>query len=251
MGRYRQAFRRARRLSAAVALGAVLGACATTAVRTSLPVTWWPSPNFSERRPDYIVLHHTGSSSVTTALATLTNPDKAVSAHYLIAPDGKIYQLVDEAARAWHAGDSRWGSLTDLNSTSIGIELVNDGSTAFPPEQITALLALIADICRRDHIPPSHVVGHADIAPARKLDPSALFPWDVLAAAGFGLWCDPPYPEAPAEFDVLRGLQAIGYDVSDPDAALRAFRLHYNPGAVAGAPSGRERALVQCLAGRL
>jgi N-acetylmuramoyl-L-alanine amidase len=195
------------------------------------------------------VLHHTGSSTAQSALLTLSNPDKQVSAHYLIARDGKIFQLVDERARAWHAGDSRWGTVTDLNSASIGVELDNDGEQPFPPEQIRALVALLTDICGRYRIPPSHVIGHADVAPGRKVDPSALFPWDALGAAGFGLWCKPPYPPAPDNFDVLLGLQSIGYDVTDPGAALRAFRLHFNPGETSGDPTEQERGLVQCLAG--
>jgi N-acetylmuramoyl-L-alanine amidase len=215
-----------------------LAACGPEPIRTSLPSTWRPSPNFNERRPNFIVIHHTGSSDAMSALATLSDPRKEVSAHYLIARDGRIFQLVDERSRAWHAGDSGWGPITDVNSASIGIELDNNGAEPFPDGQIAPLIALLTDIAAREHIPPTHVVGHADVAPGRKTDPSALFPWGTLAAAGFGLWCDPPYPPAPESFDLLLGLKAIGYDISDPDAALRAFRLHYRPRATSRPEAG-------------
>ena len=128
---------------------------------------------------------------------------------------------------AWHAGVARWGADTDVNSSSIGIELDNDGAEPFAQAQIASLLALLADLKARYHIPTANFVGHGDIAPGRKVDPSRWFPWRTLAAAGFGLWCDPPFAPAPQPFDDATGLQALGYDVSDLEAAVRAFNRHY------------------------
>jgi len=180
------------RLSAAVVILLVGAACAPDIQRTTLPSQWQPSPNYSARRPNLVVIHHTGSASVERALATLTDPARGVSAHYVVALDGRILQLVDERMRAWHAGESRWGNETDVNSASIGIELDNDGDEPFPRAQMDALLRLLADVTERHRIPAINVVGHADVAPGRKADPSPWFSWRELAVRGFGLWCDDP-----------------------------------------------------------
>ena len=148
-----------------------------------------------------------------------------------MARDGTIYQLVDEWARAWHAGASYWGGSGDLNSASLGIEVDNDGMEPFPPAQIDALLALLKDISARHRIPVANYLGHGDVAPGRKVDPSALFPWRTLAQAGFGLWCDPPFPAPPATFDAGLGLQALGYDVRDPDAAIGCLQAPLRAGS--------------------
>jgi len=203
------------------------GACAQAPQRAGVPSTWYPSPNFDERRPDMVVIHHTSDDTPEQALATLADPLRQVSAHYLVARDGAIYQLVDERKRAWHAGISRWGAQTDVNSASIGIELDNDGEEPFADAQIAALLALLADLKARYDIPTANFVGHGDVAPGRKVDPSRYFPWRTLAQNGFGLWCDPPYDAPPELFDVATSLQAFGYDVSDLDAAVRAFNRHF------------------------
>src|SRR5690606_37171317 len=153
------------------------------------------------RRPGYVILHHTTNDDVERALRTLTDPAREVSAHYVIARTGEVYQLVDERHRAWHAGRSQWGGDYDLNSSSIRIELDNSGDEPFPSAQIDALLRLLADIRSRYGLPPANVLAHADVAPGRKVDPSAWFPWRLLAQHGFGLWCDPPFPPAPEGFD--------------------------------------------------
>jgi N-acetylmuramoyl-L-alanine amidase len=217
---------RAKARPAFVLLLVLLAGCAGPQ-RAGIPTTWHPSPNFDERRPALVVIHHTSDATAAKALATLADPARQVSAHYLVDRDGSIYQLVDERKRAWHAGVSRWGADTDVNSASIGIELDNDGAEPFPAAQIDSLLALLADLKSRYHIPTANFVGHGDVAPGRKVDPSRYFPWAVLARNGFGLWCDPPYPPAPEPFDVATELQALGYDVSDLDAAIRAFNRHY------------------------
>jgi len=204
----------------------LLAACAAPR-QAGVPTTWYPSPNFDERRPNLVVIHHTSDATREQALATLTDPAREVSAHYLVARDGTVYQLVDETKRAWHAGVSRWGADTDVNSSSIGIELDNDGAEPFADAQLASLLALLADLKARYHIPTANFVGHGDVAPGRKVDPSRWFPWRTLALAGFGLWCDPPLAPAAQPFDDATELQALGYDVSDLDAAIRAFNRHY------------------------
>jgi N-acetylmuramoyl-L-alanine amidase len=236
-----------------------LAACAPAPMRTgtSLPADWTPSPGFNERRPNFVVLHHTTNETAARALATLTNPALDVSAHYLVGRDGRLYQLVDERMRAWHAGASNWGGVTDMNSASIGIELDNTGTEAFADAQIYSLLALLADLRARYKIPAANVIGHGDIAPGRKVDPSYLFPWRRLAAAGFGLWCEPPYLPVAAGSDDAVLLQAVGYDTTDLAAAISAFRRHFrgDPALVLANSAAvgldeEERALAQCLAAR-
>ena len=229
---------------------AALAACAPLPQRAGIPTEWRPSPNFNERKPDYVILHHTGDDTVEQALRTLTNPLLEVSAHYLIGRDGSIYQLVDERMRAWHAGESKWGADSDINSASLGIELDNDGHEPFAAAQIAALLRLLADIEERYHIPSANFLGHGDIAPQRKVDPSRYFPWQTLAARGFGLWCDPPYPQAPPLFDTALGLRALGYDTEDPAAALRAFKRHFLSEDDASDLDDAGRNLLYCLDGK-
>jgi len=214
----------------AVVLAISLAGCATTTIapQRSALAQWSPSPNFNARRAELIVLHHTGLPDVDTARRVLSEGGSSrVSAHYLIAADGRIIQLVDDGARAWHAGQSHWGSITDVNSASIGIELDNDGTKPFAPAQINALLSLLGDLTTRLGIPKEAVVGHGDIAPGRKDDPNRYFPWALLAQRGFGLWYDTPLIPAPPNFDTIAALALIGYDVSRPRAAIVAFHRHY------------------------
>ena len=200
----------------AVFLLVMMAACAPLHRGQGDGAQWLPSPNFDQRRPNFVVLHQTSNNNAATALATLTDPRRRVSVHYLIGRDGVVMQLVDESARAWHAGDSWWGGMSDLNSASIGIELDNTGDEPFAEPQVLALLALLEDLRARHRIPAANVLGHGDVAPGRKVDPSRLFPWQRLAQRGFGLWCDAPAAAAPVGFDALLGLQGLGYDVSAP-----------------------------------
>jgi len=209
-----------------ILLAFLLGACSHNPL-----ASWVPSGNFNKRQAVVIVVHSTEQKSVKASLDTLRsrNAQGKVSAHYLIGRDGKIYQLVSEKRRAWHAGGGSWGNITDLNSASIGIELDNDGASDFPHSQIDALVVLLGDLCDRLDIPRRQVIAHADLAPTRKTDPGARFPWRTLAQAGFGRW---PTPEAlavePAPgFDPWLALRALGYRLDDRQAALRAFRLHF------------------------
>src|SRR5690606_34204508 len=156
-----------------------------------------------------------------------------VSSHYLVGDDGRIYQLVDESRRAWHAGGGRWGTMTDLNSASVGIEIDNDGSEPFTDAQIASLLVLLEDICKRHGIPRTAVIAHADLAPTRKRDPGAHFPWATLAEAGFGLWPDGELVDPPPDFDPWMALRLLGYSLADTTphderaAAVRAFHRHF------------------------
>lgn len=228
-----------------------LGACAPLPQTRTDGVIWRPSPNFDQRRPNFVILHHTTNDTAARALNTLTDPRREVSAHYLVARDGTIYQLVDDSSRAWHAGESYWGGQSDLNSASLGIELDNTGSEEFAERQIASLLGLLERLRDRHRIPPENILGHGDVAPTRKVDPSYRFPWGVLAASGFGQWCDEATPPpAPDGFDSILGLQALGYDVASPDAARRAFRRHFAANDGNGELSADENALLQCLIDR-
>jgi len=207
---------------------ALLTACGHTPPRNPL-ATWVPSPNEDVRRPNLIVIHFTEQDSVQQSLDTLRsrNSGGPVSAHYLIGADGRNYQLVSDERRAWHAGAGSWGSFTDLNSASIGIELDNDGKSPFAEAQIQSLLVLLEDLCTRLRIPRSQIIGHQDLAPTRKPDPGPLFPWKRLADAGFGRWPAADAPPAPDGFDPWTALRLIGYPLDDRAATVRAFRNHF------------------------
>ena len=228
-----------------------------------------PSPNFDARRapPDMIVLHYTGMASGEAALARLRDPAAQVSAHYLVEEDGRVFALVDEARRAWHAGVSSWQGAADTNARSIGIEIVNPGHELgyrpFPAPQIQAVIALVGDIRERWTIEDGFILGHSDVAPRRKLDPGELFPWSELAVAGHGLWVEPPPAPGPelavgAEglgVLVLRGaLARLGYDVPaqgpfDDDLAtvVTAFQRHWLQIRCDGVADGDTRARLMAL----
>ncbi len=214
---------------------------------TALPAQHRPSPNFDERRPNFVIIHHTSNDNIEHSLRVLTSPTPRVSAHYLLARDGRIYRLVDERQRAWHAGASFWGGQRDLNSASIGIELDNNGNEPFAEPQMRALLALLGDLKSRHNIPAENFLGHGDIAPGRKVDPSHFFPWRRLAGEGFGLWCDPPYPAVPADLDTLTLLQAFGYNVWNLDAAAAAFKRRFVPEDPSPQMTERDRSVLYCL----
>lgn len=224
-----------------------LGACAPLPSGQGDGTRWQPSPNFDQRRPNFVILHQTSNATAEKALSTLTDPQRKVSAHYLIGRDGTVIQLVDESARAWHAGESWWGGGTDLNSASIGIELDNTGDEPFAEVQIDALLTLLDDLRARYRIPWTNYLAHGDVAPGRKVDPSRLFPWRRLALQGFGLWCETPAVSAPAGFDTLTGLQALGYDIVSPEAARAAFRRHFAASEGNDELAPAEQALLYCL----
>ncbi len=228
-------------------LAITLAACTPAPVKTPLAERWLGTPNFDARRPNFVVIHHTSDATAGIALNTLTDPARAVSAHYLIDRDGTLYQLVDERRRAWHAGKSQWGNDTDFNSSSLGIELDNNGEEPFAEAQIVALLALLEDIEKRYAIPAANFIGHADVAPTRKNDPSRYFPWRRLAQRGYGLWCDTPPSELPPGFDSVLSLRALGYDVSDLSAAVQAFKLHFIQDESPPVLSESDKRMLDCL----
>jgi len=218
----------ARRILAIAALTVLLAACAHSGPRNPL-ATWVPSKNFDERRPVVIVLHYTEQDSVEQSLDTLRsrNSGGRVSSHYLLGKDGKIYQLVSDAKRAWHAGAGSWGAITDVNNASIGIEIDNDGKSPFPDAQIDSLIVLLRDLTTRLRIPPTQIIGHSDLAPTRKIDPGPLFPWKRLHDAGFGLWPADATQDPPAGFDPWLALQAIGYSTDNRADTVRAFHHRF------------------------
>ena len=219
-----------------------------------------PSPRHETRRGrgvvDTLVLHYTGLPTLEDALAHLTGPQGEVSCHYVVDVDGRVLQLVPESLRAWHAGVSAWAGETDINSCSIGVEIVNCGHDAgypdFPEMQIAATIALCRDIVERHRLRPDRVLGHSDVAPQRKRDPGEKFPWQALALGGVGLWV-PPAPildDVPAlargarnpPVGALKALLAFyGYELAVDDqfddateAVVTAFQRHFRPARVDG-----------------
>jgi N-acetylmuramoyl-L-alanine amidase len=188
---------------------------------------WVGTVNFNLRKPNFIILHHTAQDSIQQTLKTFTLKRTNVSAHYVIGRDGKVIHMLNDYLRAWHAGNGSWGKDTDLNSSSLGIELDNNGVEPFSDSQINSLLALLTKLKKDYNIPTQNIIGHADIAPSRKKDPSALFPWKLLAINGFGIWPDDELPCPPPEFNVEQGLRVIGYNTKNLSAAIMAFKLHY------------------------
>lgn len=223
----RRSIMRARLLLSA-ALVLLLASCAHAPPRNPL-ARWVPSPNHNAREAILVVIHATTQDSVEESLETLrtANSGGPVSAHYLVGRDGALYQLVAEDLRAWHAGPGAWGTISDVNSASIGIELDNNGTDPYPSGQIDSLLKLLADICKRNGIPREQVIGHSDMAPTRKIDPGAQFPWARLAQEGFGRWPRTPLVDPPAGFDPAVALRLLGYSSDDHVAMIRAFHLHY------------------------
>ena len=214
-----------------------------------------PSPNFDERdRPvSLIVLHYTGMTDAASAIQRLRDPEAKVSCHYLVAEDGQVLRMVAEEKRAWHAGRSYWRGMTGLNGCSIGIEIVNPGHEfgyrPFPDEQVDALIPLVADIKERHSITRGNIVGHSDIAPARKQDPGELFPWGRLARLRLALprptrnLLDPNWTDS----GFLLALERFGYDVSDPLAAVVAFQRRFRPELIDGTIDGECRAILLAL----
>lgn len=217
-----------------------------------------PSPSHDARRgerPDILLLHYTGMATPEAAIERLCDPEAKVSCHYVVLEDGKVLQLVPEGMRAWHAGLGSWEGEGDVNSRSIGVEIVNRGHDFdypdFPEGQIAAVIALCRDICERTGIVPEKVLAHSDVAPARKRDPGEKFPWDRLAVAGVGHFV-PPVPigdlggwtqghegDRVEELQSLLALYGYGVEISGVfDAAtaacVRAFQLHFRPGRIDG-----------------
>lgn len=211
-----------------------------------------PSPNWDERTLpiSMVVLHYTGMQTAEEALERLCDPEAKVSAHYLIEEDGTLHRLVREDRRARHAGVSHWRGITDCNSASIGIELVNPGHEwgyrPFPDAQMAKLLPLLAGIVQRYDIPRANVVGHSDVAPQRKEDPGELFDWELLAAHRLALRTPRVTMPSPFENDgaFFLALERWGYDISDTAAAMRAFQRRWRPHIIDGRVDGECSAIL-------
>ena len=232
----------------------------------------FPSPNHGERkdgqRPSILLLHYTGMPDEGEALQRLCNPLAEVSAHYFVFGDGRVWQLVPEARRAWHAGASSWAGERDVNSASLGIEIAHPGHEGglppFPEAQIEAVIALCRDLVRRWTIRADHVLAHSDVAPGRKQDPGEVFPWDRLHAAGIGHWV-PPTPVRDGRFlargeqgQPIEALQAMlalyGYGLAitgefdaSTEAVVAAFQRHFRPERVDGVADASSIATLHAL----
>ena len=214
-----------------------------------------PSPNFDARTLpiSMVVLHYTGMTDGASAINRLADPEAKVAAHYVVAEDGQIIRMVDEANRAWHAGKSWWRGISDVNSASVGIEIVNPGHEfgyrPFPHVQVESVIRLVAGIVARYGITRGNVVGHSDVAPARKEDPGELFPWHQLAKLRLALprptknLMDPHWSDA----GFLLALERFGYDVTDGPAAVRAFQRRFRPELMDGIIDGECRAILLAL----
>ncbi|WP_375382145.1 N-acetylmuramoyl-L-alanine amidase [uncultured Sphingomonas sp.] len=221
----------------------------------SSAITDAPSPNHDARTApvSMIVLHYTGMESAGAALARLRDPEAKVSAHYLVDEDGAVVRLVDEDRRAWHAGRSHWRGITDVNSASVGIEIVNPGHEfgyrPFPDVQVEAVIRLVHAIKDRHAITRGNIVGHSDVAPARKRDPGELFPWSRLARLRLALprptrsLMDPHWTEA----GFLLALERFGYDVTERMAAIMAFQRRFRPELIDGEVDAECRMILLAL----
>jgi len=188
---------------------------------------WISTVNFNLRKPNFVVIHHTAQDSLQQTLRTFTLSKTQVSAHYVISDDGTVVQMLNDYLRAWHGGNASWGKNTDINSASIGIELDNNGFEPFSEAQINSLVALLTRLIKDYNIPTNNIIAHSDIAPSRKADPSAFFPWKNLAALGFGFWPEDQLEKAPDYFNVEQALRIIGYNAQNLSSAIKAFKLHY------------------------
>ena len=214
-----------------------------------------PSPNFDERLLPItmIVLHYTGMQDAESAIARLADPEAKVSAHYVVAEDGTVVRMVDEARRAWHAGRSHWRGVTDVNSASVGIEIVNPGHEfgyrPFADPQVDAVVRLVSEVKDRYEITRGNIVGHSDIAPTRKRDPGELFPWHRLARLRLALprptknLMDPNWTQA----GFLLALERFGYDVTEPMAAIMAFQRRFRPELIDGEVDAECRMILLAL----
>ncbi|TDG37587.1 N-acetylmuramoyl-L-alanine amidase [Pedobacter changchengzhani] len=188
---------------------------------------WVGSVNFGIRKPNFVVIHHTAQDSLAQTIKTFQSVKAGTSAHYVISRDGKVVHMVNDYLRANHAGVSKWGKDTDLNSSSIGIELDNNGiGDVWQDAQINSLIKLLATLKKKYNIPTGNFIGHSDIAPGRKVDP-LNFPWKKLADKGFGFWYDEVLQNPPADFDTEKALRYIGYNTENLPAAIGAFKLHF------------------------
>lgn len=194
----------------------------------SYAADWVGTTNFSMRRPNFVIIHHTAQNSCEQTLQTFTLPRTQVSSHYVICKDGTVHHMLNDLLRGHHAGVSKWGNTTDLNSSSIGIELDNNGFEPFAEAQMNSLLILLDRLKKAYSIPASNFIGHGDIAPTRKNDPNWRFQWKSLSEKGFGYWYDDPTNVTiPIGFNHLQALRIVGFDTKDTNAAIIGFKRHW------------------------
>jgi N-acetylmuramoyl-L-alanine amidase len=192
-----------------------------------LAAQWVGTTNFSVRRPNFVVIHHTAQKDCDQTLRTFTLQRTEVSSHYVICKDGTVHHMLNDLLRGHHAGVSKWGNATDLNSSSVGIELDNDGYEPFTEPQINSLIEVLGRLKRAYNIPTANFVGHADVAVGRKVDPNRYFPWQKLAENGFGYWYDTTNVTVPPDFNALQALRIVGYDTRKQEAAIQSFKIHF------------------------
>ncbi len=191
-------------------------------------VDWAEAIHYDIRKPNFVIIHHTAQHSLAQTIRTFQLEHTKVSAHYVIGKDGRVVQMLNDYLRSWHAGRSKWGNVTDMNSVSLGIELDNNGREIFPEAQINALLILLDTLKTKYQIPFTNFLGHADVAPARKNDPSVFFPWKRLADRGFGVWYDESNLVSPPDnFNFVDALRIMGYDVSNLNKTIVAFKRKF------------------------
>ena len=213
---------------------------------------WVGTTNFDLRKPNFVVIHHTAQNSCEQTLKTFTLERSKVSAHYVICKDGTIHHMLNDYMRAWHGGISKWGNNSDLNSSSIGIELDNNGFEPFDSAQINSLLLLLAQLKENYKIPDANFIGHADIAPKRKVDPNIQFPWVLLAQKGYGVWYEPNEQfTLPASISIPFALAMVGYDIKDTTAALLAFKRHFRADSTAIITENDRSVLFQLIQNKL
>lgn len=207
---------------------------------------WVGTTNLSMRRANFVIIHHTAQNSCEQTLKTFTLPRTQVSAHYVICKDGTVHHMLNDLLRAHHAGVSKWGNTTDLNSSSIGIELDNNGFEPFAEAQMKSLLTLLDRLKKAYSIPTSNFIGHGDIAPTRKNDPNWRFPWKTLAEKGFGYWYDnPSNVTLPNNFNHLQALRIVGFDMKDTTAAIVGFKRHWLQDTTRGLNTDQLKVLYQ------
>ena len=207
---------------------------------------WVGTTNLSMRRANIVIIHHTAQNSCEQTLKTFTLPRTQVSAHYVICKDGTVHHMLNDLLRAHHAGVSKWGNTTDLNSSSIGIELDNNGFEPFAEAQMKSLLTLLERLKKAYSIPTSNFIGHGDIAPTRKNDPNWRFPWKTLSEKGFGYWYDnPSNVTLPNNFNHLQALRIVGFDMKDTTAAIAGFKRHWLQDTTRGLNTEQIKVLYQ------
>ena len=220
----------------------------TDSLNTIPTAKWVGTTNFDLRKPNFVIIHHTAQNSCEQTLKTFTLERTKVSAHYVICKDGTVHHMLNDYMRAWHGGIAKWGNNTDINSSSIGIEIDNNGFEPFEPKQIESLLTLLSTLKNKYKIPDANFIGHGDIAPKRKVDPNINFPWVLLAKKGYGIWFEPKANiTLQNNLSVPYALALVGYDIKDSSAALLAFKRHFRQDSTATITEADKSVLAQLI----